>query len=176
MTWLAGCFAYGQNPEQHLVAGYKLNGNAKEISQSALRGKPNGIKPATDRFGQAGQATQFTEAGYAIRGYITLPVQISPENYLKSAFVSGLRQMKPTRKHRLCAAATIKRGHFNHIQQRNTALGSFSRKRWRNWRPCSPKRSMDFYSHRLWSPESTGQINREQWGFRWQSTHAKERS
>ena len=79
MTWLAGCFAYGQNPEQHLVAGYKLNGNAKEISHAALKGKPNGIKPATDRFGQAGQATQFTEAGYAIRGYITLPVQISPE-------------------------------------------------------------------------------------------------
>lgn len=79
LACLTGCSAFGQNPEQHLVAGYNLNGNAKEISQSALRGKPNGIKPATDRFGQAGQATQFTEAGYAIRGYITLPVQISPE-------------------------------------------------------------------------------------------------
>ncbi|MCX6288048.1 MAG: LamG domain-containing protein [Bacteroidetes bacterium] len=78
---LVSLFIYSQQamPTDGLLGFYKLDGNSKEADGHIKPGKTQGIKPATDRFGNQGKAISLTyDLRHNKRSFISIPLDISP--------------------------------------------------------------------------------------------------
>src|SRR5512133_2074853 len=71
-------------PADSLVGFYKLDGNSKPAGGKAKPGKMQGVKPASDRFGDPGKACALScdfKASNNKRSFISIPLDINPKKH-----------------------------------------------------------------------------------------------